>query len=88
MSATGPENIFEKLRYLLLHHYEPASVAGFGTVTMTTMEIYERLQDFLPSSDYNEQTIRDILDSHGFNFVERGTLNFEWILKKKITIPS
>jgi len=67
----------------LLNNYEPAKSLADATLSLTTREIYLKLQDLYPSADYSGLDVALWLEEMNFEFRDKGQLNPEWLLKKK-----
>jgi Cdc6-like AAA superfamily ATPase len=67
----------------ILEKYEPATITD-RTVTKTTKEIYDQLQEHCPSSNYDQERVFNFLSENGFTYnITASEFHFEWMMKLK-----
>lgn len=67
----------------LTSNYSPADSLVDATVTMSTLQLYVKLQQVFPSDEYLPITVAGWMQDLGFGMAEIRTLEPEWLLKKK-----
>ena len=82
MSDT-PDNLFLKIKHYVLSNYEPATGLADASISMTTTDVYERLQSLYPSFDYDGEQVAVWLEDWGFIFRNKGPMKPEWLFKKR-----
>jgi hypothetical protein len=68
---------FVKLQYL------PASNLPEADFTLTTREVYDRLQKHYPTLLYARKDVFNLLSSLGYSYVIIEELDFHWLFKER-----
>lgn len=72
----------EQAKSFLLDNYEPGDDIREG-ITLTTAEVFSRLQSHVPSEHYTVTDVASWLSEEGFMTYDKGHMKFEWMLKKR-----
>ena len=76
-------DFFDKIKNHVLENFEPAiNLIDPDNVFMSSKEVFNNLQRLFPSECYEIADIALWLDQAGFIFIDMGTMQFEWILKR------
>ncbi len=76
---------FDIIKAHILNNFEPVPGSTMiGVVTMSSIEIFNKMQMFFPSRLYKIDDVALWMQQAGFTFLDMtGNMDFEWILKPK-----
>lgn len=84
-AGNSKEVLISRINSFINSNYDPTTELKHATLSLTTLEIFDRMQERYPSIEYNLQDIEQIMKQN--NFVERErNLGAEWLLKRKMDV--
>lgn len=78
--------LLNELKNYLAKNYEPVADPAKADFHLSTLEIYNQLQRLLPVEKFKPADVATWLHSAGFKFWDYGYMQFEWMLKTKISL--
>ena len=73
--------LIEKIKNYFKQQFEPTQMLVAGTVTLTTQEIYVKMQSLYLSECYGVTDVAEWLHDWGYSFTDMGQMRYEWMLQ-------
>lgn len=75
------DNVLDLIAEVIFDQYEPADTFGEADTTPSTIELFEKIQQFYPA-DYTADEFVCLLVDRGYKF-DQIDFNFIWLLKER-----
>lgn len=75
------EGLLEKIKGLVLQNYSPVLHPTENTIYLSTREVYDKIMRIYPTDYISIQDVAEFLHEKGFTFIDRGSMNMEWIME-------
>lgn len=75
-----PDPLLEKLKNTFLMEFSPTKIFQPGVILMSSNEIYVKWQALYNSISYSPADIATWLHEKGFEYIDAGQMQYEWLL--------